>query len=128
MFFPPWFWIAFLVLYLVGGAVLGVLIGWVSSSMLRLHPRSSWRDAAAGATAILVLFTLIAAATARDTTTIVNDQTLGTRGLLLNHVVVWAVGLIGLAVLGRQLVVAHRTRRVRDNAGPRLKASGPRQL
>ena len=123
MFFPQWFGIVFLLVYAIGGALLGALIGWISSSLLRWDGTSRWRDAAMGVSAIFMLCILLAASVARGTTTSINGHTLGMRGLVLDHLVLWALGLICLAVLGRQLLGAQGSRHDPEAASPQSEAS-----
>jgi hypothetical protein len=111
MFFPAWLGSVFLLLNLIGGAVLGALLGWISSSLLRLKPTSRWLDAAMGVTAVLALGILVLIVT-RGTTTSVDGHTLGRRGWLVDHIFIWTLGLIAAAVVGRQLIIAGDRRRV----------------
>jgi hypothetical protein len=114
MFLPASFATVFLVIWVVGGALLGASLGWYSADLLHLHQRRAWLDAAMGASAVLLLFLLVGA-TAQGGVAIINGQTLGWRGLLLDHLFVWGLGLICIAVIGRQLLVARR-RRLRARA------------
>ena len=112
MFFPPLLGTILSIIYVIIGAGIGAALGWYSADLLRLNGRRPWLDAAMGAAAILVLYSLIAsmASGAR----IVNDDTLGWRGSLLDHLLVWAFGLICLAVVSRQLLVMRIRRHRRD--------------
>jgi len=109
MFLPLSILIAILVLWVAGGALLGALLGHVSAGLLRLDRRRPWLDALAGSVGALLLIGLIGAI-ARGTTTQIGDHTLGRRGIVLDHVVLWGVSMISLAVLARQLfsVLARR--------------------
>jgi hypothetical protein len=111
MIFPTWFDSIILLFWLIGGALLGAIVGWISSCLIPLKPTNRWLDAAMGVSAVLVLCILIVVVT-RGTTTIVDGHTLGRRGWLVDHLFIWTLGLIGAAVVGRQLIVARSRRHV----------------
>ena len=104
MFLPAPFALALGLLWVACGALLGAAIGSVSARLLRLRRPRPRVDAAMGATAILAMYALMAAVASGAQ--IVDDQTLGWRGILFDHLVLWATGLVSLAVVGRQLVLA----------------------
>ena len=116
MFVPASFALILALIYVLGGALLGAVLGRFSADLLRLARRRAWLDAASGAAAILVLYMLVVALA--PGVTIVDDRTLGWRGVLLDHLVVWALGLVCVAVVGRQLWVARAGRRAREVPRP----------
>ena len=109
MFFPAFLGPILVLGSLLGGALVGALLGWLTARILRLPRRNSWADAAIGATAHVVLFALVAAATHDVTIVEVNNHTLGWRGILLDHLYLWALGLVCIAVVARHFVVAWRS-------------------
>lgn len=68
-----------------------------------------------GATAHVILFALMAAVTHDVTIVEVNNHTLSWRGVLLDHLYLWALGLVCIAVVGRQLVMARDGRALQPN-------------
>jgi hypothetical protein len=126
MFVPASFALVFAVMWVLGGALLGVPLGWVSARLIGLSRSRAWPDAAMGAaTAILAMSALIAAV--GRGTRVVDGRTPGWRGILRDHLALWAIGLVWLAVPGRQLVVARMTRRPQDGSLPSASASDTRQ-
>jgi hypothetical protein len=112
---PPLLGDVFLLIWLLGGAALGASLGWYSADLLHLDRRPAWLDAAMGVSGILILFLLVAAVT-QGGIEVVDDRTLGWRGLLLDHLIVWGLGTIVVTVVGRQLLVTRRRRARRPNA------------
>ena len=90
--------------YVLIGAGLGTGLGWYSADLLRLERRRAWLDGATGAGAIATLYVLIALVSRGAR--VANDDTLGWRGVLLDHLALWAFGLVCLSVVSRYLLVA----------------------
>jgi hypothetical protein len=111
MFLPAWLATVFAVLWVLGGALFGVSVGWYSADLMHLDRRRAWLDAAMGASAVVALYLLAGGLASLGTLQVVNDHTLGWRGLLLDHLFVWGLGMICVAVVGRQLLVVRSRRR-----------------
>jgi hypothetical protein len=126
MFLPGSFLTAILVFWLVGGALLGALLGYFSARLMRLDRRRPWLDAAMGATAVLLLFGLMVLII-DGTTTVTNGRTIGRRGIVLDHLIVWGLSTICIAVVGRQLLVTRVARRVGKGSLPPLETRRARE-
>ena len=126
MFVPPILGTAILVLWFVGGSLLGAFIGYFSSDLLHLDRKRPWLDAVTGAAAMLLLMVLTLLVS-RGTTTVINGHTLGRRGIVLDHLLIWGLSMTCLAVVGRQLCAACGQRPVRAHSSPQSDASGHRE-
>ncbi len=73
-------WIAGVLLI---GAVVGVLVGFLSTYLVRLRIRRPWRDAATGSIALFALNLL--GNSVDNGVTFSDGHALGWRGLILNH-------------------------------------------
>lgn len=124
MFLPASFALVLAVMWVAGGALLGVALGWVSARLFGLRPSRAGLDAAIGGAAILTMYALMAglAGGAR----IADDHTLGWRGILFDHLVLWGTGLVCLAVVGRHFVIVRIARRSQHGSPPRATASDTR--
>ncbi len=120
MFLPASLYLILTLLWILVAALAGAGLGWYSADLLRLERRRAWLDALTGAAAILLLFALVGAVASHGTTTVLNGHTLGRRGILLNHLIAWAIGFVSLSVVGRQLVVV----RYRQSPAERAAAAG----
>lgn len=86
-------------------SVVGVLVGFLSTYLVRLRIRRPWRDAATGS---IALFALNLLGNSVDIGVTFSDgHALGWRGLILNHQAAWAIATVVLAVTGRQLWASH---------------------
>jgi hypothetical protein len=106
----------------VGGAIVGASLGWYSADLLNLDRRRAWFDALTGVSAVVALALLLLAVSSLGTIEQVDGVTIGWRGVLLDHPFGWGIGMIIVAVVGRQLLVV-RSRRRRGNGSSPTRAS-----
>jgi len=111
MFMPPLLADLILAAWIVGGALLGASLGWYSADLLNLDRRRAWLDALTGVSAVVALGVVLVAVSSLDTVVQVDGVTLGWRRVLLDHPFVWGVGMVCVAVVGRQLLVVRMRRR-----------------
>ena len=90
------------------GAYSGLVLGWISAHVIRPRPRWGWRDALTGGIAALLVFIGTNVIEAGITVFDYNAPIGGWRGLLINHPVLWPGVVLGIAVIGRQLLSVRR--------------------
>lgn len=118
MFIPPLLGDLILAAWILGGAVLGASLGWYSADLMNLQRRRAWLDALAGVSAVVALALLLIAVSSLGTVVQVDGVTLGWRAVLLDHPFAWGLGMIVVAVVGRQLLVLRIRRRRGDGSSP----------
>jgi hypothetical protein len=111
MFLPVWFYVVWAAIVVAGGALLGTFLGRVIGLRKPPHARHPRSDAAAGGAALFLLNVAINVADSHVTYR--DGRALGSRGVLLNHKLLWAVVVIGLAVSARHLLARRAGRRAR---------------
>jgi len=118
MFMPSWFAVVILVLWILGAAILGASLGWYSADLLHLKRRRAWLDALTGVSSVVALTLLLMAVSSLGTVVQVDGVTLGWRAVLLDHPYAWGLGMIFVAVVGRQLLVVRIRRRREGGSSP----------
>jgi hypothetical protein len=122
MFQPIWLYVVWAAIVVAAGALPGTLLGWVLALRGPVRARPG-RDAAAGGAALFLLNVVINVAASHAT--YADGRALGGRGLLLNHKLLWAVLVIGLAVSARHLLAGPSGRRARRSPPDDLGAPIP---
>ena len=118
MFMPSWLAAVILVLWVLGAAILGASLGWYSADLLHMKARRAWLDALTGVAAVAAQMLLLFAVSSLGTVVQVDGVTLGWRSVLLDHPYAWALGMIFVAVVGRQLLVVRLRRRRERGSSP----------